>query len=322
MGGAGKNLGPVGEKRSTNQNHLFRAPWTQFASSIACCTLFSVLFGIPSGATHPALVSSPLTNLAMIEEISKFRSGAGHDFSYDASFPFGASDASEPASSMKHYLAPYSASSGDQSTVPVYAPFAGEIIRVTDEDNGTTVNKRIEIESSTNSAYVLILFHLNLGDDYPQIFNDWPVEFWPAHQPDDSSYATTTVAAGDLLGYADMRSGHDFDVAVRWNDTDGSTYWISYFDLMPDLLFEAYGKRGATRAELTISKSDRIATPVTWWGGLNLDDWVVLSRSVPSSSWMRGLLLVALLLVAAHRIRAPISFNPRWPGASPDPGRQ
>lgn len=303
------------ENCSKDRHRSPRAPRVRITTCTAFSALLTVLSGTSWAASHPTLVSSRLTNLAMIEEISKFRSGAGHDFSYDASFPFGASDSTEPASSMKHYLAPYSAWSGDQSTVPVYAPFAGEIVRVTDEDNGSSVNKRVEIESSMNAAYLLILFHLKLDDDYPQILNDWPVEFWPAHQPDDSSYTTTTVAAGDLLGYADMRTAHDFDVAVLWTDSDGSAYWISYFDLMPDALFEAYEQRGATRPELTISKADRIATPVTWWGGLNLDDWVVLSRTVPIAPWLRAPLLIAVLLVAAGRLRSPIrsSFRVRAP---------
>ena len=283
-----------------------RRPRSRAASSLCYALLLGVFFSVPSASAHPTLVSSPLTDLSLIEEISKFRSGAGHDFSYDASFPFGSSDATEPASSMKHYLAPYSVWSGDQSTVPVYAPFAGEIVRVTDEGSGTSANKRIEIESSTDSAYVLILFHIDLDEDYPQILDDWPIEFWPSHQPDDSSYVTTTVAAGDLIGYADMRSAHDFDVAVLWTDTDGSRYWVSYFDLVPDALFQAYEERGATRSDMTISKADRIATPVTWWGGRNDDDWVLLSRAVPIAPWMRGLLFVTLVLAAAqhHSLRA------------------
>jgi hypothetical protein len=277
-----------------------RRPRSRAASGLCGAVLLGVLFSVPSASAHPTLMSSPLTDLALIEEISKFRSGAGHDFSYDASFPFGASDATEPASSMKHYLAPYSAWSGDQSTVPVYAPFAGEIVRVTEEGSGASANKRIEIESSTHSAYVLILFHIDLDEDYPQILNDWPIELWPSHQPDDSSYVTTTVAAGDLLGYADMRSAHDFDVAVLWTDTDGSRYWVSYFDLVPDSLFEAHEERGATRSDMTISKADRIATPVTWWGGRNDDDWVMLASAVPISPWMRGLLFVVVLLAGAQ----------------------
>ena len=249
----------------------------------------TLVAAISTWASHPELLESDLTDAELIEEISKFRSGAGHDFSYDPSFEaFGSTDSSEPDSSMKHYLAPFDRFSGDQSTIPVYAPFSGEITRVTNETNGTRVNKRVEIESSVNSTYLLVLFHLDLDEKYPQIYNDWPAHLWPEHLPDDPSYTTRTVSAGDLLGYADMRGSNDFDVAVLWTDTDGDRYWISYFDLMPDSIFSAYQVRGATRANLTISKASRIAVPVTWFGGRNDDDWVTLSSTatVPIPLWV------------------------------------
>ena len=256
-------------------------------------------------ANPPKLVTAPFTDLAMIEEISKFRSGAGHDFSYDASFPFGASDATEPDSSMKHYFAPWAAYSGDRATVPVYAPFAGEITRVTEETNGAITNKRVEIESASDPAYLLVIFHIDLDEDYPQIWNDWPAHLWPAHQPDDTTYVTRSVAAGDLLGYADMRSAHDFDVAVLWTDTDGSRYWLSYFDLMPASLFSAYEARGVARSSLTISKSERLATPVTWWGGRNDDDWVQVAAAAPLPPLTPILTAAALAALAFRRLRRP-----------------
>ncbi|MGB0622123.1 MAG: hypothetical protein ACPGVZ_21900, partial [Myxococcota bacterium] len=40
-----------------------------------------------ASADPPSILTHPLTDIRMIREISKFRSGAGHDFSYDASFP-------------------------------------------------------------------------------------------------------------------------------------------------------------------------------------------------------------------------------------------
>ena len=110
-----------------------RAPeWTA-----AIVFTIATLCGAAS-AEPPSILTHPLTDIGMIREISKFRSGAGHDFSYDASFPFGATDATEPPSSMKHYLAPLESLSdalGDQETVPVYAPLDGEITRV--HDDGT-----------------------------------------------------------------------------------------------------------------------------------------------------------------------------------------
>jgi hypothetical protein len=250
-----------------------------------------------ASADPPSILTHPLTDIGMIREISKFRSGAGHDFSYDASFPFGATDATEPPSSMKHYLAPLESLSealGDQETVPVYAPLDGEITRVTNESSGTYTNKRIEITPTAASEIKIVLFHVALDDRYPQILNDWPPELWPDSQADDEDYVTTSVQAGDRLGYADMRDKNDFDVAVLLTQPDGERVWISYFDLMPDGLFARYVARGVTRAALEISKAQREADPITSWGGRNDDDWVALGAPVP----LGGALPVAVVLTA------------------------
>lgn len=275
-----------------------RSPTQRFQVTLAALLLGLGIMAPTQTEAHPEFVSSNVTDLALIEEISKFRSGAGHDFSYDPTFPFGSTDSSEPPSSMKHYFAPYTFHSGDQHSVPVYAPFAGEITRVTDESNGADVNKRVEIRSSAYPEYTLIIFHIKLNTAYPQILDDWPAEFWPSHQEDDTDYSTLIVASGDLLGYADMRDSHDFDVAVLFTDTDGARYWISYFDLMPDSLFSNYTDRGVARADLSISKADRLATPVEGWGGRNEDDWVSLVQTVPLDPWV-SLTALALLCLAS-----------------------
>lgn len=249
---------------------------------------------ILASLVHPELIESHVTDIAMLEEISKFRSGAGHDFSYDPSFNyageyFGATDATEPDSSMKHYLAPYAAYLGDMATVPVYAPFDGVITRVTEEtnsENPSIVNKRIELTSVDNPDYLAVLFHIDLDNDYPQIKNDWPAAVWPAHQADDATYVTDTLSAGDLMGYADMRTGHDFDIAVLYSVTATEKYWVSYFDLMPDTLFSAYEERGASRSELSISKAHRLSNPIISWGGRNDDDWVEL-QVVPETGTLK-----------------------------------
>ena len=274
----------------------------QVKSQSALVMVLSVILfaaAAPVSADHPELLSSPITDLSAIEEISKFRSGAGHDFSYDPTFPFGSSDTTEPPSNMKHYFAPYSFLNGDQHSIPVYAPFAGEITRVTDESASAGINKRVEIRSSVDPDYLLVVFHIKLGQDYPQILNDWPIELWPAHQADDTEYTTTSVAAGDLLGYADMRDSHDFDIAILFTDSDGERYWVSYFDLMPDSLFANYSSRGIARSDLSISKEDRLLTPVDWWGGRNEDDWVGLTQSVPLEPWISTMALGTLCLTLA-----------------------
>ena len=79
------------------------------------------------------------------------------------------------------------------------------------------------------------------------------------------------------MGYADMRTGHDFDIAVLYSVSASEKYWVSYFDLMPDALFAAYSERGASRSELTIAKATRISNPIIWWGSREDDDWVELN---------------------------------------------
>ena len=288
---------------------------------LAAGVLFGALVaGAPmSAAAHPELIEAGVTELDQIHEVSKFRSGAGHNFSYmdhpdcEVEIPyFFANDSSEPASSMKHYFVPYPEFKGDQATVPIYAPIDGEIFRVTEEVNTedtSRVNKRVEIIAEEDPAYLVVLFHMKLDDAYPQILNDWPAVCWPegapglpeAHQDDDDDYETSTVSAGDLIGYADMRLSNDFDVAVMYSEETGERTWISLFDLMPDSLFAAYEARGAAREEMQFSKAEREADPIDDWGGRNDDYWVTLSEPLPEP---RFGLLAALVSLALLRRRS------------------
>ena len=294
---------------------------------LVCLLCCAWLAGIARASTvHPELVEADVTDLDLVFEISKLRSGAGHDFSYfrDALPPeamtvingidnFFANDTSEPESSMKHYYSPYDLhkqENGDNTTIPIYAPFAGTITRVIEEEREvdpppTTpiVNKRVEITSSSDSNYTAVLFHLNLDDAYPQIWNDYPEipGIW-AHQADDTMYSTLTVEAGDFLGYADMRLTNDFDVAVLFNETATDDKWISLFELMPDSLFAAYEARGVDRTDTIISKAYRQANPITWWDGRNDDDWMTLTP-VPEPGTL-SLILAAFMCLWPRR-RSP-----------------
>ncbi len=267
-----------------------------------------------ASTVHPELVEAHVTDLDLIFEISKFRSAAGHDFSYmREAFPatateviagienFFATDESEPESSMKHYYSPYAVhkqENGDNTTIPVFAPFPGTITRVTEEAreaDPSIVNQRVEITAAANPNYTAVMFHLNLDDAYPQIFNDYPTigDIW-THQPDDTSYSTRTVAAGDLLGYADMRLSNDFDVAVLFNNTTDDQ-WVSLFELMPGSLFADYQMRGVSRADTIISKEYRQANPVTW-GMRNEDDWITLAPVPEPGTLLLGLTALTWLL--------------------------
>jgi len=240
-----------------------------------------------SFSSHPKLVTAEFTDLSMIDSISKFRSGAGHDFSYDEIFQhdgvyFGATDSSEPDSSMKHYYAPIEAYKGDQSTVPIYAPFDGTITRVSEEvweDDTSIANKRIEITSTEDPSYIVVIFHVNLDDRYPQSLNDWPAEVWWNHYPDDTSYVSDVVSAGELLGYADMRGDrHNFDVAILHEVSPTEKYWLSMFELMEPWVRDTHYVRGHTGSgvlatDFTFTKSYREANIVEW-GAYNEEDWV------------------------------------------------
>ena len=264
-----------------------------------------------ASTVHPELVEADVTDLDLIFEISRFRSGAGHDFSYlkedfspevlaviDGIDNFFATDMSEPESSMKHYYSPYALHKqdhGDNTTIPVYAPFSGTITRVIEEvreADSSIVNKRVEITSSYDPDYTVVLFHVNLDDAYPQIYNDYPEisGIW-VHQADDSAYSTRVIGAGDSLGYADMRLSNDFDVAVLFNDSTEDK-WISLFELMPDSLFAAYEARGVDRSDTIISKAYREVNPVIW-GLRNDEDWMTLDP-VPEPG-MLSLLLASFV---------------------------
>jgi len=299
-------------KAARNQGH---------ASLLVCLLCCAWLAGTARAFTvHPELVEADVTDLDLTFEISRFRSGAGHDFSYfrevvppevmaviDGIDNFFATDMAEPESSMKHYYSPYALhkqENGDNKTIPVYAPFAGTITRVTEEvreADTSIVNKRVEITSSYDADYTAVLFHLNLDSAYPQIFNDYPEipGIW-AHQADDPTYSTLAVEAGEFLGYADMRSSNDFDVAVLFNDSMDDK-WISLFDLMPDSLFAAYEARGVDRSDTIISKAYRQANPVTW-GLRNDDDWMTLTP-VPEPGALS--LIMAAFMCMRPRRRSP-----------------
>jgi hypothetical protein len=200
----------------------------------------------------PQFVPTDVIELPKISEISKFRSGAGHDYSDDF----------ESCRSMKHYFTPNNGV--DKLSVMIVSPINGTVIGTTHERTDTLVSKgiMIGIQSDEYPAFQIIIFHVDLTS--------------PLNVGDK-------VAAGQLLGYpADYDNATIADTAVGVN-TPGGYKLLSYFQVMTDSLFESYKARGLTsREDAIISKEERDADPLTCDGetfanGGNLENWVVLN---------------------------------------------
>jgi hypothetical protein len=207
------------------------------------CAQLPFGFGAYSPAgSPPRFVATDFVDLAAITSISKFRSGAGHDYS----------DGFETQRSMKHYYLPFDASGGDNETIVVRSPVAGTLTMAWDE--GTRSNQ-IRIVPSDYPYLTIVIFHV-------------ATDLAPGVQ----------LAEGEQIGFADVTGGAgqataDFDIAV-WS-SDGRL--ISWFDIMSDALFAStYVPRGvADRDALIISKDFRDANPVDF-GQSTAADWLPL----------------------------------------------
>lgn len=194
----------------------------------------------------PMFVNYNYIELNKIQEISKFRSSVGHDYS----------DSYEQCRSLKHYFQPYG--DIDWGTVKIYSPITGTITRVEQEWAGT----KLEIVSDAYPAFRFQIFHINTSQVYE--VND-------------------NVTEGEYLGThisADTYS----DISVIVNDPTKQGRFVSWFYVITDPVFEEYQDRGATtREDFIISKELRDANPLDCNNfGVNdpLEKWFVLNLPV------------------------------------------
>ena len=225
-----------------------------------------------------------------VDEISKFRSCAGHHYGYDQTFiDLGLyeveTDPTETNRSMKHYFSPLGSlrTSGSNNTLELHAPFEGTIYRVTDEghDSGF-INKQVWIQSSSSPDIFAIIFHVNLLDIFPSYWNDYPAEYWAYHGDDDSDFDRRTVSSGEVIGYADLR-GTISDIAILKKVSDSEYHYISYFDetVMTEQVFATYRQYGLTnRDDIIISKEYRNSHPLSedCWDSRRESDWHSLKK--------------------------------------------
>ncbi|MBI4175273.1 M23 family metallopeptidase [Candidatus Berkelbacteria bacterium] len=186
----------------------------------------------------PQFIEHDFIELDKVTSISKFRSGAGHDYSQGTD---------ETCRSMKHYFTPQRAMGKDiadwvslpdpATAIKIVSPVSGRIIQISSEQ--TPIGRQIHIRPTSQPDFVIRLFHV-----------------FPA----DGIEVGTDLVAGQLVGSIHADQGTDIAVEVNhW----GSTQNFSYFAVMPDDLFSAYQERGVTsRTDLIISREERDANPL------------------------------------------------------------
>jgi hypothetical protein len=193
-------------------------------------------------ATPPQFIQAEFIDLSRIGSISKYRSGAGHDYAANG----------ETCRSMKHYFTPISDPTNNwrtnnthglppapdgQNDIPIYSPVDGEVTSIPEEQ--TPIGKQIWIRPSNAPNYKIRLFHIYTYDNIT---------------------VGTKVLAGEKIGVIGAQQGTDIAV-------EGLAPWtkqaVSYFQVMPDKLFAAYIARGATnRDDFIISRAKRDANPL------------------------------------------------------------
>lgn len=189
-----------------------------------------------------------------IGRISKFRSGAGHDYSDDFEF----------CSSMKHYFEPKNFSIPNV-LINIYCPFTGVVERIDQEWAGS----QIHIFSTEYPAFSARLFHVNLN----------------------SSIAVgDTILEGSIIGtHIGNQTSSDIAIAVL-TPIDGpkdstisqsGVHYVSYFSVLTDSLFNKFEQHGLTMDSLIIPALTRDAFPLDCNNGAFnnpgiLNNWVLM----------------------------------------------
>ena len=191
-------------------------------------------FKIPDEKNVPKFITADFIDLNRVTTISKFRSGAGHDYS----------DSDEKCRSMKHYFQPGSRIPIDPANykpaepfINIYSPVDGTISAIDDE--GFKVGKQIHIQPSANPEYTIRIFHT------------YPVDIKRDSQ----------VKAGQKIGYIGDHQGTDISIETTSNFKSKN---FSYFEVMTNSVFDGYKARGVTsRDDFIFSKAYRDAHPFT-----------------------------------------------------------
>ena len=199
----------------------------------------------------PQIATSDCIDLDAVLRLSRFRSGAGHDYSDDF----------ETCRSMKHYFHPKVGV--DMSTIRIYAPFSGTVVGTTEEWDGPALWKgtAVGIRPDGYPAFHVVLFHVDL------------------HL---SLAVGDTVTAGQEIGTSEKQDGTAGDVAIGIRTPAGFRL-ASWFEVMTDDVFAAYAARGVSaRSDMIVTAAQRDADPLICDGqefqsASSFPDWVDLN---------------------------------------------
>ncbi len=187
-------------------------------------------------------VENNYIELDTIGYVSKFRSGAGHDYS----------DMFECCRSMKHYFV--FKNGVDRTSVKIFSPVAGTLVRLETE---RMYGSRVEIQSELHPHITFVIFHIT------------PVE---------GLQAGDLVAAGQQLGQHAATETNS-DIAVRLSPFRYISFFEVMSDSL-FAAFQARGMN--SREEAIITQEERDANPLSCNGeefvdGGTLENWVYLN---------------------------------------------
>jgi hypothetical protein len=203
-------------------------------------------------------VTTNVINPSQIDDISLFRSSAGHDFSDDF----------ESCRSMKHYFEP---TSKTNNTNTITAPARLKVVEMNSEEGGGfeddgVTNQFLGLALISNPAYKIELFHVDVDPDLNLELGDIIEEgVLIGHG------RLVRVNSGEAPGTSPSTS-NDFDISVTAN-VSGGLKRISYFDVISDAILadmdtwaDTHTNRTWARADFQYSEAARDADPLTCEG--------------------------------------------------------
>ncbi len=229
------------------------------------------------------IIANPF-DFSQASVISKFRSCVGHDYSGIIS-----EGKQETKRSMKHYIDAISSLKGSSGRIKVFAPFNGSIIHI-DQDfvsfEGKQRGVQVWISNPYSDGWLFVFFHI---DSLPSVKKG------------------SDVKAGELIGYANVNGGENFDITLKkfvfpnfdpsmfdqkeksnYVGVEGSANVLTspFLHMTPEVL-KQYKSKGLKVDDFIISKPSRDLNPCTCINEectfpssnptSNPEDWVILN---------------------------------------------